>query len=94
LRRFVWPVSKARRKAGQSKRRAALPGEQFFNFAASIDENLQWNQWVIWFLSQISVPSFCANITQERAFYRSCWSLNEKIIGQVHLVYQLHLRGK
>jgi hypothetical protein len=42
LRRFVWPVSKARRKAGQSKRRAVslrfgqcgnifavLPGEQW-----------------------------------------------------------------
>jgi hypothetical protein len=38
---LVWPVSKARRKAGQSKRRAVLPGEQFFSFAASIDEILQ-----------------------------------------------------
>jgi hypothetical protein len=91
---LVWPVSKARRKAGQSKRRAALPGELFFSFAASIDENLQSNQWVWRFLLLISALSFCAIITQARAFYRSCWSPNEKIIGQVHLVYQLHLRGK
>jgi hypothetical protein len=38
--------------------------------------------------------SFCVKIAQRRAFYRSCWSPNEKIIGQVHFVYQLHPRGK
>jgi hypothetical protein len=38
--------------------------------------------------------SFCVIITQRRAFSRSCWLPDEKIIGHAHFVHQLHLRGK
>jgi hypothetical protein len=59
MRRLIWPVSKARRKAGQSKRRAALPGEHFFSFAETDDENPQWNQLVLVYFRAFFARSFC-----------------------------------
>jgi hypothetical protein len=37
--------------------------------------------------------SFCVKIAQKRAFSQPNWLPNEKIIGQVHKVYHIHLNG-
>ena len=37
--------------------------------------------------------SFCVKIAQKRAFSLPNWLANGKTIGQVHLVYHIHLNG-
>jgi len=37
--------------------------------------------------------TFCVKITQKRAFSPPNWLPNGKTIGQVHLVYHIHLSG-